>query len=157
MLWSSIPFSLPLDSGLIQTAIAEYHIACHINKTPPAIKPSLGQQPSSLSDLIPLLLSSIEEENDFPQDIFQAQVCLGWVHWTLSEPALAALRLPKDLDVTMHDLSDDGQEISSWTEVSVIKAGYMKGSAPPIQRTYEHRSDMRQEPRNPWYPDSTRR
>jgi hypothetical protein len=84
----------------------------------------------SLSDLIPQLLSSIEAEDDFPQDIFQAQVCLGWVHWTLSEPALAALRLPKDLDATMHDLTGDGQGISGWTEVCVIKAGFMKGLVP---------------------------
>ncbi|KAK2765994.1 hypothetical protein FQN54_007509 [Arachnomyces sp. PD_36] len=119
----------PWRKCLIQTATAEFHIASHINKTPAAGKPSIGPQPSSLSELIPPLLSSIEEENDFPQDIFQAQVCLGWVHWTLTEPALAALRLPKDLDVTMHDLSGDGQGISSWTEVCVIKAGFMKGTA----------------------------
>lgn len=69
----------------------------------------------------------MEEEGSLPQDVFQAQVCLGWLHWTLSEPALASSRLPKDFDVTLRRLFGDEQVLSPWTEVCIIKGGYMKG------------------------------
>jgi hypothetical protein len=69
----------------------------------------------------------MQEEGSSPQDIFQAQVCLGWLHWSLSEPALASSRLPRDFEETLGSLSADGQALSPWTEVCVIKAGYIKG------------------------------
>ncbi|KAK2736368.1 hypothetical protein FQN55_001663 [Onygenales sp. PD_40] len=118
----------PERKCLIQVARAECHIADYINKDKrPSTSPDSKE--TKLHDLIPGLLSVMEEDGNFPQDVFQAQVCLGWLHWTLSEPALAASRLPKDFDVTLHMLSGDGQALSSWTEVCIIKGGYMKGAA----------------------------
>lgn len=70
----------------------------------------------------------MEEEGSSPQDVFQAQVCLGWLHWTLSEPALASSRLPKDFEMTLQMLSEEGQILSPWTEVCIVKGGYMKGT-----------------------------
>jgi cargo-transport protein YPP1 len=82
---------------------------------------------SNLSELIPKLISVIEEAEGTLQDVFQAQVCLGWVHWTLSEPGLAVGRLPKDLDdSTIAALLEEGKSLTKWTEVCIVKAGYIK-------------------------------
>lgn len=68
----------------------------------------------------------MEEPGSSVQDIFQARVCLGWLHWSLSEPALAVSRLPRDFEETIQALSE-GEGLAPWTEVCVIKAGYIKG------------------------------
>lgn len=115
--------------GLIQTANAEIQVVAHITKTRPAT--AKGQttpnQVSNLSELIPELIAAIEAADGTPQDVFQAQVCLGWIHWTLSEPGLAVLRLPKDFgDSIIASLSEGGQGLTKWTEVCIVKAGYIK-------------------------------
>lgn len=84
---------------------------------------------SDLSELIPKLIATIEEAEGTPQDLFQAQVCLGWIHWTLSEPALAVGRLPKDLDdAAITALSEGGASLTKWTEVCIVKAAYIKST-----------------------------
>lgn len=115
--------------GLIHTALAECQIAAHINKRPSDAAIPDAPTDAGLIELIPKLLSAVDEEVNFPQDVFHAQVCLGWLHWTLSEPSLAAARLPKDFDVALHVLSGDGQLLSAWTEVCIVKGGYLKGAA----------------------------
>jgi hypothetical protein len=126
--------------GLIQTAEAEYQIAVRLSKKS-GIKTTSSTAPKDghLIELIPALLAAVEEEVNFPQDVFQAQVCLGWLHWTLSEPNLAASRLPRDFDATLHTLSGDGQLLSAWTEVCIVKGGYMKGMA---SSTYPFSRDL---------------
>lgn len=116
-------------SGLIQTANAEVQVVAHITKTRPAT--AKGQttpnQISNLSELIPEIISVIEAAEGTPQDVYQAQVCLGWIHWTLSEPGLAVSRLPKDIDdSTIATLSEGGKSLTKWTEVCIVKAGYIK-------------------------------
>ncbi|KKZ66162.1 hypothetical protein EMCG_01139 [[Emmonsia] crescens] len=118
----------PERKCLVEVARAECHVAGYLNKRP-STSTSSGSTETKLHDLIPGLLSVMEEEGNPPQDVFQAQVCLGWLHWTLSEPALASSRLPKDFDLTLHTLSGDHQVLSPWTEVCIIKGGYMKGTA----------------------------
>lgn len=59
--------------------------------------------------------------------MFQAQICLGWVHWALNEPALAAARLPRDFGETLNTLTSSGEELSSWTKVCLVKGCYIKG------------------------------
>ncbi|KLJ12970.1 hypothetical protein EMPG_12069 [Blastomyces silverae] len=113
----------------VDVARAEGHVAAYLNKRPNTSSTGSESTETKLHDLIPGLLSVMGEEGNPPQDVFQAQVCLGWLHWALSEPALAASRLPKDFDITLHMLSGDQQVLSPWTEVCIIKGGYMKGSA----------------------------
>ena len=119
------------DTGLILTARAECRIAERIkNAAKSTENGAVPADEDGLLDLIPTLLSAMEEEGSLPQDVFQAQVCLGWLHWTLSEPALASSRLPKDFEMTLQMLSGEGGQIlSSWTEVCIVKGGYMKGIA----------------------------
>lgn len=116
-------------TGLIQTANAEVQVVAHITKTRPgtAKGQTTPHQISNLSELIPEIISVIEKAEGTPQDVFQAQVCLGWIHWTLSEPALAVSRLPKNFDdSSIAALSEGGKNLTKWTEVCIVKAGYIK-------------------------------
>ena len=117
---------------MIQCASAETNVIAHLRHTRPAtVKGQTTAQAASLNELIPQLLSAIDEAQGLPQDIFQAQVCLGWVHWTLSEPALTIARLPKSFDdKTIASLSYGTKEISRWTEACAVKGCYMKGFIP---------------------------
>jgi hypothetical protein len=104
-------------------------VVAHVNNKRPST--AKGQtaplQVPNLSDLIPSLLSAIEEAEGLPQDVFQAQVCLGWIHWTLSEPGLAVARLPKDFDdETINALSEGAQVLTKWTEICIVKGCYIK-------------------------------
>lgn len=83
----------------------------------------------NLPELIPALLTTIENNDGAPQEIVQAQVCLGWVHWALGEPKLAALRLPTNFTTTVNALLHDGKALSAWTEVCLVKGCYIKGSS----------------------------
>jgi hypothetical protein len=69
-------------------------------------------------------MSEMEKENN-PEDKYQAQTCLGWIHWVLSEPKLAVLRLPSGTDI----LNDDGtgNQVWNWTRVCALKTTYVKG------------------------------
>ncbi|OJJ41404.1 hypothetical protein ASPWEDRAFT_23497 [Aspergillus wentii DTO 134E9] len=111
----------------LDTVNVESQVAAHVRKRS-NVQPS-SPSTSNLSELIPSLLSTIEKADGSPQEVFQAQVCLGWVHWTLNEPGLAVARLPKDFGATVSNLSDDGQELSPWTEVCLVKGCYIKGTA----------------------------
>lgn len=120
---------LEIFTGLIQTANAEVQVIAHIhNKRPSTAKGQTSpNQVSNLSELIPTLLSGIEQADGTPQDVFQAQVCLGWIHWILSEPGLAIARLPKDFDESsVNDLFHATEGIAKWTEICIIKGGYLK-------------------------------
>ncbi|PGH01211.1 hypothetical protein AJ79_07982 [Helicocarpus griseus UAMH5409] len=119
----------PGKKCLVEVARAECHVADYPNKRPGTAATTAGSKETKLHDLIPGLLSVMAEEGNPPQDVFQAQVCLGWLHWTLSEPALASSRLPKDFEATLQMLSSDEQVLSPWTEVCIVKGGYMKGAA----------------------------
>lgn len=88
---------------------------------------------SSLHDLIPDLISAIDAAEGTPQDVFQARVCLGWIHWTLSEPSLAAARLPNSFDEsTIQSLVTDTESITRWTEVCIAKGSFIKTAAQSI-------------------------
>ncbi|EEH46071.1 uncharacterized protein PADG_02221 [Paracoccidioides brasiliensis Pb18] len=127
----------PERKCLVQAARTEYHVAEFLNSRPGTATISSGSRETKLHDLIPSLLSVMEEVGNPLQDSFQAQICLGWLHWTLSEPALAASRLPRDFDVTLQILSGDRQPLSSWTEICIIKGGYIKGAAQALVLGFE--------------------
>ncbi|QGA16829.1 hypothetical protein EYB26_004499 [Talaromyces marneffei] len=143
--WSDVPELIrkvtkhaPHRKCLIQTAHAEIQVVAHITKTRPAT--AKGQTTpnhvSNLSELIPELIAAIEAADGTPQDVFQAQVCLGWIHWTLSEPGLAVVRLPKEFDDTIiGSLSEGGKGLTKWTEVCIVKAGYIKSAAQALIST----------------------
>ncbi|RHZ62335.1 hypothetical protein CDV55_103103 [Aspergillus turcosus] len=115
----------PQKTCFLQVATAESRIAGY-NQKRPSTAQSSSSSSSSLPELIPPLLSTIDNKDGSPEEIFQAQVCLGWLHWSLSEPGLAAAHLPRDFG----DVADNlGENISPWTEVCLVKGCYMKGAA----------------------------
>ncbi|KAF7597364.1 hypothetical protein BBP40_006305 [Aspergillus hancockii] len=132
--WDEIPELIrkvtkhaPHKTCLLEVASAEYQVAIH-SPRPSTARSSSASSPSALPELIPHLLSTVEKADGPPQDIFQAQVCLGWVHWTLNEPGLAAARLPTDFSETLNHLTSTGEELSPWTKVCLAKGCYLKGA-----------------------------
>ena len=61
------------------------------------------------------------------QDAFQANTCLGWLHFVLDEPGLAVARLPKNFAGTISSLSSGENKLGGWTQVCFIKGVYLKG------------------------------
>lgn len=108
---------------MIQTATAESRVIAYLKQK------SSGDSSSapSLAELIPALLTTIENSDGSPQELLQAQVCLGWIHWALNEPGLSAARLPKDFAATVESLAGGGEEPTTWTEVCLVKGCYIKG------------------------------
>lgn len=75
--------------------------------------------------MLPKLLEVIETEETHPEDKFQAQVAVGWVHWTVGEYDLASSRLPTTEAKELLPLNrPDG--VSEWTRVCAIKAAYLQ-------------------------------
>lgn len=113
--------------GLLEAARVECQIADYVKKRSTTERSPITPEKNKLLESIPALQSAIVAEDDASQDVFQAKVCLGWLYWELSEPTQAAAHLPRDFDATIHTLSEAGQVISTWTEVCIVKGGYMKG------------------------------
>ncbi|KAL4928681.1 putative filamentation protein (Rhf1) [Aspergillus undulatus] len=120
----------PHKTCFLDVARAEHQIITHSHKSLSAAQPpSSSSSSSGFSELIPSLLSTIEKADGTKQELFQAQVCLGWVHYTLNEPALAASRLPKDFKEELDYLTSTGDELSPWSRVCFAKGCYIKGAA----------------------------
>ncbi|KAF2756186.1 hypothetical protein EJ05DRAFT_502650 [Pseudovirgaria hyperparasitica] len=113
----------PHRKCLILTARAEAQIAAY-NERRPATAASTST--TSLPKLIPTLITAIEEETEYKQDAFQANVCLGWMHSTLDEPGLAVARFPKDLIASYSQLKEE-EQLTAWTSTCVVKGAYLKG------------------------------
>ena len=107
-------------SGLQSAALADCKItACD----------STSNSPDDLSKSIPLLVVAMESEKTYPEDVFQAQISLAWLHWTLNESDIALSRLPKQLAEAFHRLTTkDGGTANGWTHVCVAKGAYIYGS-----------------------------
>lgn len=106
----------------LEIARAESRVATYHKDRPPTDQSSS----SNLHELVPSLLSIVEKPDASPQEILQTQACLGWIHWTLDEPGIAASRLPDDFGETANSISGDGQELSPWTRVCLVKGCYFK-------------------------------
>ncbi|KAK3380187.1 hypothetical protein B0T24DRAFT_547706 [Lasiosphaeria ovina] len=117
----------PNRSCLALTALAERVITKAGKKT--------GERPSTASDTaglgisnhLPDLLGGIETEDEFPQDRFQAKVCVGWAHWVLKDYALALSRLPRNFDKE-YPLYDGLDALSEWTMVCALKSSYLRAN-----------------------------
>lgn len=74
-------------------------------------------------------MESIEKEQTYKEDRYQAQVCLGWIHWELAELALATSRLPKGIEDEFSQLDGTDHETADWTKVCAVKASYIRGTS----------------------------
>ncbi|KAJ5602683.1 hypothetical protein N7537_005639 [Penicillium hordei] len=116
----------PQRTCLIQTATAELRVIAYLQQKS---SDDSSSSPPNLAELIPALLMTIENNDGSPQELLQAQVCLGWIHWALNEPGLSAARLPKDFATTLDSLASGGEQPTSWTEVCLVKGCYIKATA----------------------------
>ncbi|KAJ2989081.1 hypothetical protein NUW58_g3647 [Xylaria curta] len=116
------------DRTCLTTAVeTEYAVAKASQKQTANSRPTTAVSTTDLDTarLLPKLLEVIDAERTHPQDRFQAQVCLGWVHWTVGEYDLASVQLPTDEETQRLPLNQpDG--VSEWTRVCVLKATYLK-------------------------------
>jgi hypothetical protein len=110
--------------GLSLAARSEAQVAAYSSQRPSS---ATSTSSTSLSKIIPSLLTAVEEETDHVQDAFQANTCLGWLHFVLDEPGLAVARLPKNFAGTISSLSSGENKLSGWTQVCFIKGVYLKG------------------------------
>lgn len=113
-------------AALALTARSEVQVATYV---PPDRHLTAASESASspLRKLIPPLLQAIDEGGEYPEDTFQANVCLGWLHWVLREPNLAAARLPKDIGAALLDFNATGTHSPLWIQVCGVKAAYIKG------------------------------
>lgn len=112
--------------GLTLTARSETQIATFTVQRPSTTASTAS---TGLSQIIPTLLTAIDEEEDHVQDAFQATVCLGWLHYVIEEPGLAVGRLPKDFGTVARKMSDKDGTLSGWTRVCICKGAFLKGTA----------------------------
>ncbi|KAI1426066.1 hypothetical protein F5Y12DRAFT_713512 [Xylaria sp. FL1777] len=109
---------------LTAAAEAEYAISKASQEQTANSKPTTAADLDA-GRLLPKLLEVIDTERTYPQDRFQAQVCLGWLHWTVGEHDQAAARLPSEQEKELLPLNQsDG--VSEWTRICALKATYLK-------------------------------
>ncbi|KAF2714972.1 filamentation protein-like protein [Pleomassaria siparia CBS 279.74] len=111
---------------LTLTARSEAQIAAYSNERPSTTASTAS---TGLSNIVPPLLTAIDEEGDYVEDAFQATICLGWLHYVLDEPGLAVARLPKDISAVARKMSSKETSLSAWSRVCLIKGAYLKGSS----------------------------
>ncbi|KAL8691113.1 MAG: hypothetical protein Q9218_003587 [Villophora microphyllina] len=133
--WSEVPELIrkvgkhaPQRKCLQLTAQAEYQVASYVS----AKGSSASTTSTKLSQLVPGLLSAARESTTFPQDAFQARICLGWLHWTLDEPELALQRLPANAMDAYKSLGESGTTKASWTSICAIKGACISGELQEI-------------------------
>lgn len=119
------PCLLTLDPALTLTARSEAQVAAYSAQRPSTAS---STAPSSLSQIIPTLLTAVEQSGGSGQDAFQATVCLGWLHYVLDEPGLAVARLPQDFGAVAATLGSDATPLSAWSKVCLVKGTYLKGT-----------------------------
>ncbi|KAH9873042.1 hypothetical protein J1614_005439 [Plenodomus biglobosus] len=131
--WSDVPElcrkvekHAPHRKYLTLTARSEAQIAAYSTQRPSTAASTAS---TGLSQVIPSLLTAIEETDSHAQDAFQATVCLGWLHYVLDEPGLAVARLPQDFGAVATQLSGEAATLSGWSRVCLVKGTYLKGSA----------------------------
>ncbi|KAI1335509.1 hypothetical protein F5Y15DRAFT_397552 [Xylariaceae sp. FL0016] len=119
----------PDRSCITTTAETEYAIIKASQKKRPASRPTTAISPNDLNagELLPKLLNVIDTENSYPEDKFQALVCVGWLHWTVGEYEVANVRLPKNFDDEFSQF-DQPDGPSEWTRVCAVKAAYLKAN-----------------------------
>ncbi|CZR59197.1 uncharacterized protein PAC_09089 [Phialocephala subalpina] len=95
----------------------------------PATANTAKSSQSTLHRYIDLLLEATLNERTYLEDKFQAEVCLGWIHWQLGELSLAINKFPKGIEEEFSQLDGSDRETAEWTKVCALKASHLKGTA----------------------------
>ncbi|KAH8195098.1 hypothetical protein TruAng_010738 [Truncatella angustata] len=107
--------------GLATTAETEHAITKAQLKQTARPQTAVSHKDLEITNLLPKLLDAIDSEHTFHEDKYQAQVCLGWLHWAVGEYDIAMVRLPSVLE-------QDPDDVSEWTRVCSLKAAYLKAN-----------------------------
>ena len=115
--------------GLAATAETEYAIIKSSQNPQTA-----GGRPESathldlnIGQLLPKLRTALDEETKYAEEKFHAQVCMGWLLWTVGEYDEARLQLPQSLE-SAYVQFDQAETPSEWTKVCTLKAAYLKAN-----------------------------
>ncbi|KAI0834945.1 TPR-like protein [Hypoxylon sp. FL0890] len=113
---------------LTTTAETEYAIIKASQNQKPGSRPSTAVDSKDLdtAQLVPRLLSAIDAETTYLEDKYQAQVCVGWIYWTVGDYSQAAASLPQSLENELGQV--ELSSISEWTRVCSLKAAYLKAN-----------------------------
>ncbi|KAK4232029.1 hypothetical protein QBC38DRAFT_406003 [Podospora fimiseda] len=134
--WDAVPELIrkvrkhaPERTCLAQTAATEHSITKASVKQPSTAE-ATDAAASSLEAAthLPTLLTLIETETLHPEDLYQARVCVGWLHWVLREYSLALERLPRTFEAEYPDHADEAHNLSEWTKVCALKAAYLRAN-----------------------------
>ena len=109
------------DLGLTLTAQTERRIA------EVSGRPLTSTSASALSQLVPPLQAAAGQEKTFNEDVFQAQICSGWIYSIVGDHTLALSTLPTTFDRVSDRLSRDGEITARWTLVCIVKGAYLRG------------------------------
>ncbi|MCJ1282958.1 hypothetical protein MMC26_002285 [Xylographa opegraphella] len=127
--------SPPGSVSLVITARCESEIAKATLRGPSAA----SSIPNTLSHLLPELRTAIATKEALPEDVFQAQTCLGWLYWVMGQPALAVTALPTNLPQATGLVKEKQGTLSRWTHVCMIKSAYILGAS---QETVGNSADV---------------
>lgn len=126
--WDAVPEAVrkvrkhaPNRQCLATTAETEHAITKAQLKQTARPSTAVSQKDLDITTLLPKLLEAIDNEHTFHEDKYQAQVCVGWLHWAVGEYSIAVTRLPSVLE-------QDPEEVSEWTRVCTLKAAYLKAN-----------------------------
>ncbi|PHH77617.1 hypothetical protein CDD82_3446 [Ophiocordyceps australis] len=116
----------PHKSCLALTTETECAIS---NATTTASRPSTSATPQELQveTRLPKLVEAAQQEPLHSQDRFQAQVCIGWLHWVVGEYHLALEQLPTAKACGSTE-SDPACPSSEWTHVCALKSAYLRAN-----------------------------
>ncbi|KAI1268640.1 hypothetical protein F5Y18DRAFT_376269 [Xylariaceae sp. FL1019] len=105
------------------TAETEHAIVKSSQNQEPTTRPATAAptNESDLKALSPKLLEAVDGGSSPAEDKYQAQVCLGWLHWTAKDYDLALARLPTDPPAQT-------EASSEWTRVCALKAAYLRAN-----------------------------
>ncbi|EQK97739.1 Tetratricopeptide-like helical [Ophiocordyceps sinensis CO18] len=79
-----------------------------------------------VANRLPKLQDATTEEKTNSEDRFQAQVCIGWLHWVVGDYTLAIGQLPKMED---HKTNLDPSNLTGeWTHVCALKSAYLRAN-----------------------------
>lgn len=82
---------------------------------------------TALEQAVPRLTSALQEPVAYPEDVFQARICLASVHWTLSNPALTLQNIPEDVYEAYRNVTKGNREGIGWSSICAIKGAYIRG------------------------------
>ncbi|KAL8926723.1 MAG: hypothetical protein Q9208_002797, partial [Pyrenodesmia sp. 3 TL-2023] len=81
---------------------------------------------TALKQTVPRLTSALQETIAYPEDVFQARICLASVHWTLNDPARALQNIPDDVHESYKNMTQGDREGIGWSSICAIKGAYIK-------------------------------